>query len=402
MRHLAPQIPTDGTPAEIAAERVAKAVADRATTLAAEDAAVAAADSAAAAAQARAVAAQAAATAAEAATGAARAHRTTALAEQDELVDGCRAEAARAAAAEASFRARVAADGLDGLDVKEAFALLQLLGAPVPLATLEREKVSGGALAEMTEAEMESAFGIAALGDRRRLSGALRRLANRQGFGAPGTLEWDTERVCAWLAEQGLAQLRQAFRAQSIDGEVLLTLTRDDLQCLGVTTIGDKSTLMKKVEAVKKQHYAGQVVGARGDAGSGGASKAGGRSTRSGRKRKREPPGASQLSAEQQRLVLEQVLEENADLAARLAAAREDNGAQGSGATAAPPADFLCPITTEVMQDPVFAMDGFTYEREAIAAWFRRHDTSPITRAVIPPTLVPNNNLRSQIASWNE
>jgi len=70
--------------------------------------------------------------------------------------------------------------------------------------------------------------------------------------------------------------------------------------------------------------------------------------------------------------------------------------------TPAPPADFLCPITTDLMVDPVMAMDGFTYEREAIAAWLRRHDTSPITRQVIPPTLIPNNNLRSQIASWNE
>eukprot|EP00037_Helgoeca_nana_P031704 m.407643 g.407643 ORF g.407643 m.407643 type:complete len:93 (+) comp28448_c0_seq3:1241-1519(+) len=42
------------------------------------------------------------------------------------------------------------------------------------------------------------------------------------------------------------------------------------------------------------------------------------------------------------------------------------------------------------------------YERATIATWFRQHDTSPLTRAVIPPTLVPNVNLRSQIASWRE
>ena len=242
---------------------------------------------------------------------------------------------------------------------------------------------------------MRTAFGMATLGERRRLAGALRRLANRQGFGAPGTLEWDTSKVRKWLTKQGLARLRRAFRAQSIDGAVLLTLTRDDLHHLGVTTIGDKSALMKKIETVKKQHYAGQVVG-------GAAASAGSGSGRSGRKRKRELPGTTQLSAEQQRLVLEQVLEENAELAARLAAARESEVQRRGSAVAAPPADFLCPITTEVLQDPVIAMDGFTYEREAIAAWFRRHDTSPITRQVVPPTLIPNNNLRSQIASWNE
>ena len=54
------------------------------------------------------------------------------------------------------------------------------------------------------------------------------------------------------------------------------------------------------------------------------------------------------------------------------------------------------------MEDPVMAMDGHTCEREAIATWFRRHDTSPMTRELIPPTLIPNVNLRSMIASWNE
>ena len=48
------------------------------------------------------------------------------------------------------------------------------------------------------------------------------------------------------------------------------------------------------------------------------------------------------------------------------------------------------------------AMDGHTYEREAIETWFRRHDTSPMTRAVIPPTLVPNVMARGLIASWND
>ena len=46
---------------------------------------------------------------------------------------------------------------------------------------------------------------------------------------------------------------------QAVDGEVLLTLSRDDLECLGVTTLGGKATLMKKIETAKKQHYAGQV-----------------------------------------------------------------------------------------------------------------------------------------------
>lgn len=247
-------------------------------------------------------------------------------------------------------------------------------------------QVCGIVLIGLPESEMESGFNIKTLGERRRLGAALHRLANRQGFGKPGTLAWDTNQVCMWLDKEGLGQLKQGFRSQSVDGEVLLTLRREDLGCLGVTTMGGKATLIRKIEAAKKLHYAGQAIDA-GEAGGGGA--AGGSGS-----------GSGGLSAEQQRLVLEQVLEENAELAARLTAARD--AADTGGATAAPPDNFRCPITTEVMDDPVVAMDGHTYEREAIETWFRRHDTSPMTRAVIPPTLVPNVNLRSHIASWNE
>jgi hypothetical protein len=140
------------------------------------------------------------------------------------------------------------------------------------------------------------------------------------------------------LAEEGLAPLQAGFRAQAIDGEVLLMLTQDDMGCLGVATVGGKAKLMAKIETVKKQHYAGQVVG-QGDGGGGTATGGDG----------------VELSAEQHRLVLEHVLQENAALADRIQAMRAD-----APAGAAPPHHFICPITTEVMTDPVVAMDGHT------------------------------------------
>lgn len=39
--------------------------------------------------------------------------------------------------------------------------------------------------------------------------------------------------------------------------------------------------------------------------------------------------------------------------------------------------EFSCPITRELMRDPVIAADGHTYDREAIEMWLRNHDTSP-------------------------
>mmetsp|Transcript_22165 Transcript_22165/g.57833 ORF Transcript_22165/g.57833 Transcript_22165/m.57833 type:complete len:549 (+) Transcript_22165:57-1703(+) len=359
-------IPVDGTLQEIADahnERVALAEEERERIVAAEDAAVRAAEAEVAAAQAT--------------LAAAVAHRDEALAEHDAILATYRGEAAEAAEASATFRLRVAKDGLDGLDIKGVCELLQQLGTAVPLATLEKQEVTGIVLVGLTEGDMEAVFQIQTLGERRRLALALRRLADRRGFDAAETLDWDVERVCAWLGEEGLAPLQTGFRKQAVDGEVLLTLTREDFECLGVTTLGGRVTLMKKIEQAKKQHYAGQVVG-----GGGGAATTG-----------------RGLSAEQQRLVLEQVLEENAALAERIAAARED---AAGAAAAAPPDNFLCPITCTVMEDPAVAADGHTYEREAIETWFRRRNTSPMTNQVIAPTLLPNFNLRSQIASWGK
>ncbi|GFR42775.1 hypothetical protein Agub_g3736 [Astrephomene gubernaculifera] len=68
-----------------------------------------------------------------------------------------------------------------------------------------------------------------------------------------------------------------------------------------------------------------------------------------------------------------------------------------------PPHMFLCPIMQDVMDDPVFAADGFTYERTAIEEWIRMHRpaVSPMTNTSLGHTnLTPNLLLRSEIAEW--
>ena len=67
------------------------------------------------------------------------------------------------------------------------------------------------------------------------------------------------------------------------------------------------------------------------------------------------------------------------------------------------PDDYICPITAEVMTDPVTTADGFTYERTAITEWLRTKDTSPFTGATLETKLlIPNLSLRSMIRSFVE
>ena len=68
------------------------------------------------------------------------------------------------------------------------------------------------------------------------------------------------------------------------------------------------------------------------------------------------------------------------------------------------PDAFCCPITQELMVDPVMVVDGHCYERTAIERWFGQRQargqppTSPKTGAELASTeLTPNHNLRNAI-----
>jgi len=73
----------------------------------------------------------------------------------------------------------------------------------------------------------------------------------------------------------------------------------------------------------------------------------------------------------------------------------------GDIAPAEPPTEFLCPITLELMEDPVLAADGHTYEREVIVSWLQRSKTSPKTNeAMDSDRVVPNHTLKSLIQDF--
>ncbi|KAL0460577.1 UNVERIFIED_CONTAM: U-box domain-containing protein 13 [Sesamum latifolium] len=68
------------------------------------------------------------------------------------------------------------------------------------------------------------------------------------------------------------------------------------------------------------------------------------------------------------------------------------------------PDDFRCPISLELMKDPVIVSTGQTYERSCIEKWLEAgHSTCPKTQQALTSTaLTPNYVLRSLIAQWCE
>ena len=68
-----------------------------------------------------------------------------------------------------------------------------------------------------------------------------------------------------------------------------------------------------------------------------------------------------------------------------------------------PPDALVCPISMELMRDPVMAMDGHTYERRNIERWLADHQTSPKTNEPLPSlTLVPNHAVKSMVQDYLE
>jgi len=64
------------------------------------------------------------------------------------------------------------------------------------------------------------------------------------------------------------------------------------------------------------------------------------------------------------------------------------------------PVEMQCPISHEIMKDPVLCADGHTYERSCIEEWMKHNITSPLTGKELTSTnLVPNHALRSLIQS---
>lgn len=68
------------------------------------------------------------------------------------------------------------------------------------------------------------------------------------------------------------------------------------------------------------------------------------------------------------------------------------------------PQFFICPISLQIMTDPVTAITGITYDRSSIERWFfsDHNATCPVTNQPLPKDseMTPNHTLRRLIQAW--
>ncbi|KAC9488815.1 hypothetical protein E3N88_45744 [Mikania micrantha] len=75
-----------------------------------------------------------------------------------------------------------------------------------------------------------------------------------------------------------------------------------------------------------------------------------------------------------------------------------------SGQMPVPPEELRCPISLQIMYDPVIIASGQTYERICIEKWFQNgHNTCPKTHQTLDDLgLTPNYCVKGLVASWCE
>ncbi|KAL3930998.1 MAG: hypothetical protein SGBAC_011511 [Bacillariaceae sp.] len=74
-----------------------------------------------------------------------------------------------------------------------------------------------------------------------------------------------------------------------------------------------------------------------------------------------------------------------------------------SSVTAAvPKKHFLCPLTREIMEDPVMTKTGHNFERDALSKWMDENgEKCPMTKKpLFPSDVVSNANLKWEISQW--
>ncbi|KAL8504937.1 hypothetical protein ACS0TY_016221 [Phlomoides rotata] len=81
---------------------------------------------------------------------------------------------------------------------------------------------------------------------------------------------------------------------------------------------------------------------------------------------------------------------------------RTTSGQPNAAAEVNPPADFRCPISLDLMREPVIVSTGQTYDRSSISPWIESgHATCPKTGQPLAHTqLIPNLALKNLIAMW--
>jgi hypothetical protein len=237
------------------------------------------------------------------------------------------------------------------LDIHQAQALCSnITTIDLPLSIFQKHAINGVALLQLVDGDLQELFQLQQVGLRHRLLHCIKRAASCP---APELLQTDFKdaayQLSTYLQQQDVdPKYRELLESARFDVLTCGDVTGDELGMVGIPFAARKPLLMLL-------HTANP---------------------------------ATPLHVPKQ----ERVQAERAALVKTSFQAPQPNV----------PDEYLCPITCEVMRDPVIAQDAHTYERDAISTWLASNGTSPVTRAAISSELLPVRSLQAAIQRWQQ
>eukprot|EP01098_Paradermamoeba_levis_P004441 TRINITY_DN1904_c0_g1_i4.p2 TRINITY_DN1904_c0_g1~~TRINITY_DN1904_c0_g1_i4.p2 ORF type:complete len:486 (-),score=183.62 TRINITY_DN1904_c0_g1_i4:122-1579(-) len=123
-----------------------------------------------------------------------------------------------------------------------------------------KEKVSGKVLDRLSEGDLRTDLGIESLADRKRLMAQIQKIKSRtvelpiSATGGVGAAKWSVNEVIEWLQKLEMGEYGKKFREEHITGDVLLTLTSDDLRSyLKMERLGDRILILEEIKKLQEQ-----------------------------------------------------------------------------------------------------------------------------------------------------
>jgi hypothetical protein len=78
-----------------------------------------------------------------------------------------------------------------------------------------------------------------------------RRTSSSSSSPPPDPAQWTINECSAWLESIELGELREYFVENSVEGAELLDLTEDDMKSMGITKLGHRKKLLKKIAMLR-------------------------------------------------------------------------------------------------------------------------------------------------------
>eukprot|EP00727_Mastigamoeba_balamuthi_P009183 m51a1_g4888 putative u-box domain-containing protein 33-like (353) ;mRNA; r:73403-74542 len=256
------------------------------------------------------------------------------------------------------------------LDVGDVVDVLREVGLGTHASEFQKNEIKGRSLTKISKDRARLCkLGIASLADCQRLRHALMTV---EACGQLRLSRPALDTIATALRASNDSAGADAVVAPSWSPEDLMHLSDEDLEELGISAMGPRDELVELAEKLRDDHFAalskyfGDHVAL--------------------------PSALPRLSV---------AGDGAAGVAGRCPASPTQPNRSEAGETV--PASFQCPITLQLMEDPVVAPDGCVYEAAAIRRWLEGHNTSPMTGAPMArEPLVRCTTLRSDIQAYRQ